>query len=90
MEDLKNCARGKKEKGKYNDIKEQIEKIYGQDLMNKTRKEMLVMGLDLIVDLNYHMKFWDQEAKAEGVGGTREEEAEGREPARWRWRSGSL
>ena len=75
MEDLKNCARGKKEKGKYNDIKEQIEKIYGQDLMNKTRKEMLVMGLDLIVDLNYHMKFWDQEAKAEGAQEEKADEA---------------
>ena len=25
------------------------------------------MGLDLIVDLNYHMKFWDQEPQAEGA-----------------------
>ena len=25
------------------------------------------MGLDLIVDLNYHMKYWDQEPQAEGA-----------------------
>ena len=54
---MKNCDRDVK----YNDIKKEIEKVYGQKPMTKTRKEMLLMGLDLIVDLNYHMKYWDQE-----------------------------
>ena len=60
---MKNCDRDVK----YNDIKKEIEKVYGQKPMTKTRKEMLLMGLDLLVDLNYHMKWWDQEPKAEGA-----------------------
>ena len=63
---MKNCDRDEK-KEKYDDIKKEIEKVGGQDLVTKRRKEMLLMGLDLIVDLNYHMKFWDQEPKAEGA-----------------------
>ena len=63
---MKNCDRDEK-KEKYDDIKKKIEKVYGQKPMTKRRKEMLLMGLDLIVDLNYHMKFWDQEKIEDGA-----------------------